>query len=605
MIEAAANEKEAVFLATTAVEECWNPAQPILFLGEWCLLYERASFWQTIDAEVLPSPYAGDDGAGHACYKHVIAVYERVLPVLASKLEEIHGVRHGERYWRIVLGPWLLFYLSVVYDKYRHLTHALDLRPELTTIVLDEQSFVVPNDTLDFANFLHNDVFNLQIYSKIFAALGKYFPSRKIANVSVNTGAGLSQPSRKQRLLIGVTRALLHWKRSSKHSIFLRSTYFSNFLEVLFLIKSKANVLPLKWPMDRHASSLLDNEMRGRLGDLELGNDKFERCLSMMLATDLPKCFVELFDNVGKDAGQTYPTCSGAIFSANNWYFDEMFKRWAAESSELGTWLLGTPHGGSYGGLLNMLSEDHETAIVDRYYSWGWERQDCYAKIIPLPASKLAGRKKIDADNSKNGVLWAGTITSRYLLQFPALPIQFSSYLDWQKRFVQTLTPQTFKHTRFRPHREDGGWGVISRLRDSCPNLEVETWDVPFQESLRSCRLYVCDHFSTTFAEALAANKPTILFWDPKANALRPEAQSFYDLLRAQGILFDTPEAAAVAVNRVYDDVEAWWNEPERQKALQLFCHQFARNTPDALALWQAEFAAVAAIPHAPATLAE
>ena len=146
---------------------------------------------------------------------------------------------------------------------------------------------------------------------------------------------------------------------------------------------------------------------------------------------------------------------------------------------------------------------------------------------------------------------------------------------------------------------------MISRLRDSCPNLEVETWDVPFQESLRSCRLYVCDHFSTTFAEALAANKPTILFWDPKANALRPEAQSFYDLLRAQGILFDTPEAAAVAVNRVYDDVEAWWNEPERQKALQLFCHQFARNTPDALALWQAEFAAVAAIPHAPATLAE
>jgi len=78
--------------------------------------------------------------------------------------------------------------------------------------------------------------------------------------------------------------------------------------------------------------------------------------------------------------------------------------------------------------------------------------------------------------------------------------------------------------------------------------------------SLENCRLYVCDHLSTTFAEALAANKPTVLFCNPETNRLRLDAQPYFDLLRNSGILFDTPETAASAVAAVYGDVEAWWN---------------------------------------------
>jgi putative transferase (TIGR04331 family) len=247
--------------------------------------------------------------------------------------------------------------------------------------------------------------------------------------------------------------------------------------------------------------------------------------------------------------------------------------------------------------------EDHETAIVDRYYSWGWERKDCAAEVIPFPASKLVGRKKVGASNLKNGILWATTSEPRYLVHFSLLPKFFHEYLSLQGRFAKTLHPKIVSALRLRPHREDLGWSVAERIRDCIPGVTIETWDVPFHESLARCRLYICDHFSTTFAEALAANKPVILFWDPQTNRLRPEAQPYYDLLRKTGILFDTPESAAATVNQIYDDVETWWNDPERQSAVETFCERFARNTPDAVELWAAEFKQIAAMPLSKANL--
>lgn len=155
-----------------------------------------------------------------------------------------------------------------------------------------------------------------------------------------------------------------------------------------------------------------------------------------------------------------------------------------------------------------------------------------------IPCNQIGGKKKINANNLKAGVVWATTTSPRYLRQFPSLPKLFHEYLLWQCRFAKTLHQKIVPVVRLRPHREDGGWDIAQRLSKYIPNATIETWEVPFQESLVNCRLYVCDHMSTTYTEALAANKPTILFWNPQANELRPEAQPYYDLLRKSGILF-------------------------------------------------------------------
>ncbi len=590
-----ADGNKQVFLATTALAEFWDASKPIVFLGEWCLLHARRSFWEPLNGRLLESPF--DHGeAAHAAYQYINGIYERILPLLGNSLNRLHGKHSSERYWRIVLGPWLQLYLSVAFDRYIHLKRALEQYPDCDTLVLPEDAFVVPSDTLEFTWYIKEDSFNLQIYTKILAAMGKTFPSgaRLVQASAHNKFIGHSWRE-KALSLIGKIYAGVGAK--STESIFLRSSYFPKLSEFQFFIKTAGNVLPMLRPSAKQSLPLYNTDLRKNLSKIEVGDGEFEQCLSAMLFSDMPRCFIERFSDVHRNAQNTYPKNPKAILSANAWYSDETFKQWAAFSAEKGTLLIGTPHGGNYGGPADMPFEDHETAIVDRYYSWGWERKDCVAEVIPFPASKLVGRKKIGGSNLKSGILWAATSSPRYLMQFPLLPKFFHEYLFWQGRFAKTLHPKIVPALRLRPHREDGGWEIAHRIKECIPGVTIETWDVPFQESLANCRLYVCDHLSTTFAEALAADKPTILFWNPQANKLRPAAQPYYDLLRKSGILFDTPESAAVAVGQIYDDVETWWNDPERQNSVEAFCERFARNSPNAVELWVAEFKRIAAMP--------
>jgi putative transferase (TIGR04331 family) len=487
--------------------------------------------------------------------------------------------------------------VSVIYDRYTHLKCALDQYSGCTTVVLSESAFVVPSDTLDFTCYLLEDSFNLQVYSKILASLGKTFPCKEVQIEQSAVYGKLAGRSWKHKVAGSLEKIYAGIGTKGFKSIFLRSSYFAKSVEARLLIKNAGKVLPILGHSTKPILSCYDSKIRKELAGIRMGDGEFEHCLSAMLFADVPKCFVEGFGYVSSEAQNAYPKFPKAIFSANAWYYEEAFKQWAAASAEKGTLLIGTPHGGSYGGLAIMPSENHETAIVDRYYSWGWERADCAAEVIPFPATKLVGRKKIGASNLKTGILWAGTSFPRYLLQFPALPKFFHGYLSWQYDFARTLSREIVANLRVRPHKVDCGWDIIQRLNECIPSVAIETWDVSFQESLVNCRLYVCDHCSTTFAEALAANKPTILFWNPQENELRPEAQPYYDLLRKNGILFDTPESAGVAVNQIYDDVETWWNDPERQNAVETFCERFARNSPDAIELWGAEFKRIAAMP--------
>ena len=51
-------------------------------------------------------------------YKYVGKVYEHYLLLLSERLNHIHCLNHSVRYWRIVVGPWLQHFITVLFDKY-------------------------------------------------------------------------------------------------------------------------------------------------------------------------------------------------------------------------------------------------------------------------------------------------------------------------------------------------------------------------------------------------------------------------------------------------------------------------------------------------------
>lgn len=577
------------FLVTTAIEEFWDTSKQLLFLGEWCLRYSRKSFWQPLGGEVLEYPWQSRRDISIAS-GYAYSLYERLLPLLAQALNDLHDVSYSTRYWRIVIGPWLQLYLTTVYDRYLSLRTALNKYPDLTTIILSSKSFVTPRDTLEFSQHLKGDSYNLQIYSRILHILGKEYPEKSLTVASMpfvfpdkNPFAKIKKNALK--LFFSMNRAF-----KEGHSVILRSSYFSADAQLQFVLRTRGRVWSVVGDPYEMPIMEINNGARESLRRCFTRHNEFEVLLGEMLSLDVPTSFIEGYDHIGQALKHEYPSPPKAIMSAVGWYCDEPFKQWAADAAEQGTTLLGMQHGGNYGCLACNPGEDNEIAIADRYYTWGWERPDIPGKVFPRSAGKLSGRKLLVACNEKEGILFVSTTSVRYFREFPFFPQDFSEYLVWQRRFLARFSSALLPMLRVRLHREDNGWDMKERWRESCPDIRFEDWSIPLAQSLDNCRLYVSDHLGTTYLEALAVGKPTILFWNPVANALRPEAQHLFDGLRDAGILFDAPELAADAVNSVYPDVKLWWNEPIRQVARRNFCDRFAVTSPKAVKEWVDEF---------------
>ena len=573
------------FLATTALEDFWDDTRPLLFLGEWCLLYGRRHVWKSLRHRVLPSLLSNQEKRDRA-RSYVTTLYDDLLVRLGTALNDVHAMPRSLRYWRIVLGPWLYLYLSVHYERYSSLCCALEVEPELVTCGLDRSCFVTPGDTYEFVNWLKDDAYNLQIYTRLWQAMGMSFPVKALSPDRYPTSA---QPVRLTNELSEKHQRLVMKQRGSG-KIVLSSSYFPRGAVLRLMIQTAGKVIPVRRNPRILSKGNLDRTSRYAVAAVLPTRNSFERAVAHILAEDLPRCFVEDFATIGEAVARNLPLSPKAILSAS-WFCDEVFSRWAAEAQECGTKLLGSQHGGNYGLLRYHPGEHLELPIVDRFYSWGWSSNHFQEKIVPMPAGKLMGRKMLHADNRNRGILWGTTCKPRYS-EF-LWDIQFSEYLAWQARFLAALPATLRKDIRLRPHVEDGGWAILQRLHDQGLIVRTEDWNCPFYRSLDKCRLYVCDHLSTTFIEALSANKPTVLFCSPRAHELSSAAISCCEALKSAGILFETPEEAAATVDVAYADVEGWWRDPHRQSARKIFCQKFGRTSPTAQADWARELTSI------------
>lgn len=579
--------KRREFLATTALEDYWDTSLPIVFLGPWCLRYSRRQVWQGLQARVSETPWATLQArvdALHLCN----GTYEKLLRTLGTALDGLHGEHHSLRYWRILLGPWLSYYVATTYDRWIRIHNAINGSSELISFGLSASAHTTPVDTLGFEHLIQDDYYNLQLTTRILEFCG--IPLEVRGAVSRHTQRGGTQGLGAR--LASAFNSLPLW-RDDKGGIVLRATQFPWRLRVRVYFASRRRIRPVVGRAGNIGAVPIDSDKRNNL-QLHLDDETaFEALLGQLLHLDLPQVFLESYPQVGSLARQIYGDAPKAIVTANAQYTDEVFKRFAATSMETGTLLLGNTHGTRYGCAAWMRAEEHEIAIFDRYYTWGWERSDCAAYVKPMPAPKLMGRRSIGASNARRGILWVTTTARRYPREFPFSPEQFLEYLQCQTRFLNDLRPELKLELRLRPHHQDQGWDIVDRLKDCYKELAVEDWAVSFAASVRNCRLYVCDHCSTTFGEALAQNVPAVLFWNEDGNELRQSAQPYFDSLRRAGILHHSPDSAAALVNRVYGDVEQWWNSPDVQSAREMFCDRFVRTSRHAFTLWTNEFLSI------------
>lgn len=567
-----------MFLATTPLIEFWDTDDEILLLGPWCLGYDRKSEWERLRYIMAPDLWMDPrsvESAGQYCGE----VIETVLTGLSAYLNRVHSVRYSERYWRILLGPWLLYYVHTLYDRFLSLKQALASYPGLRSTVLSPLSYKTPVDTFDFTTLTYEetaDLFNLQLYSQILRELGSQVTILKEAVPSCEKFNGVITRHRSQgwspkcmarKLAMRVTRPLVLMARPKVLLGSLGLDYRSR-LRLLVAMMSRGGALPAPQSTPYEVCGR-DEIVRKDIGNIPVC-DEFTAVLAQTLRTNFPLIYLEGYDKFRKSCLNAWPVPPSVLVSFDGWYTDETFKLLAAEYGERGARLVGGQHGEGYGMGKVIPQEKHEYAIVDRWYSFGWTDPQRGDKIKPLPRPVFLPLRFRNERPSKRPtqILLVAATQPRYVRRFALDSVmQFDVTLNWRSRFIRTLPQELRTHLVVRLHSVDYGWCQVQRLVEACPTLRFDDHRRSVRDLLRQCRLAVSEYHGTASLEMLAANIPTIFFWNHQEWEAREAANAYFESLRKVGLLWDSPESAAAKVTEVYQDPWLWWNGEAVQEA--------------------------------------
>lgn len=566
----------ARFLVTTALEDTW-PAEdvPVLFLGEWCRLYDRKSVWEKRDAVV--APYHWDDRRKlHQDYLYLQALYEELLKELAAQLNELHRVDHSLRYWRILVGPWLGYFIQMLFDRWSMLRQVLrDNEIAGVRVLQHPEGEQVPNDMAAFTSLFIGDAWNEFIYSQILDWLG--VPVEKVVVKNQALPRGGNTLSATYRLKLGLARVASHLSGllcSDKEYFFIAS--YLGIQQDLHL-QAKLGQLPKIWrPVAVPDSSFDPAARQWQLPKTE-DNDAFVALARALIPRQIPKTYQEGYRVlVSLTDSLPWPKKPQAIFTSNSYYDDDVFKAWAAKKVESGTPLVIGQHGGNYGMALWGFTEDHQIAIADHFLTWGWSVPES-SNITPIGNFKGFG-KKITADKVGIALMveMAMPLLSYHMYSVPVAVGQWLDYFEEQCRFVQALPADLRAQLLVRLLAWNHGQSQQRRWQARFPDIQLDEGVQPMARLLRKTRIYISTYNGTTYLESLSLNFPTIIFWNPLHWELRESAIPHFEKLKSVGIFHETPESAARQMATIWHDVAGWWQSAEVQAVRQAFCQRYA-----------------------------
>ena len=572
-------------LITTANERTWPKEKdvPVLFLGEWCKRYSRKEKWGGLNATV--APYHWDDRKMlYADYQYLQELYEKLLVELSHKLNQIHSVKYSLRYWRILIGPWLGYFIQMLFDRWSMLGQSIEKLECTNCRIIERDSLsITPNDMENFIRLFIEDDWNEAIYGQLLEkCFSKLIKIEKIQPQEQNKNQhSVIRQGWKIRLKFQLKSLIRRFNEllPNKVGYFFLSSYLP--LKTELILQVRLGQFPRFWSTQKVSVVRPHRDKRQwQLGGKNHSDDSFEVIARQFIPLHIPTSYLEGYEQLMKTVDMSsWPKKPKVIFTSNNYLADDFFKAWAAEKVEKNTPLIIGQHGGHFGMTPFSFHEEHQINIATKWLSWGWS-DSSRTQVMPMGILKCFGR--LVTYDPNGGALMVEMTIPRYSYHLYALPVssQWLNYLADQKAFLQALPQKLREQVLLRLYPDIHGWDQFERMQDQMPEVRLELGELDIRKLIEKNRLLITTYNATSFLESLTWNIPSIVFWNPEHCELREEVKPYFELLQSVGIFHKNPESAAQHMVEVWDDVSAWWESTEVQSARAQFCHQFAR-TPD------------------------
>jgi putative transferase (TIGR04331 family) len=111
-------------LVTTPIYETWSNNSINLLAGQWCKIYRDNKIAAKYKYQV--ADYHWDDRKKFFKDSFYLRSLNSItLSVLTKELNLYHKVKYPERFWKILIGPWLHKFIHIIFDKYQILSYEI------------------------------------------------------------------------------------------------------------------------------------------------------------------------------------------------------------------------------------------------------------------------------------------------------------------------------------------------------------------------------------------------------------------------------------------------------------------------------------------------
>ncbi len=565
-------------LVTTALKETRALDSNNLFLGDWCLEFNEKNKYKD---SILLNYHWSDFSKLELDYLLIGEIYEKFLKIAGDKLNEIHCVNHSSRYWRIIIGPWLGYFIHGMFDKWQSLNRAfIEYNIEKTIIVDFPEEEMIPDDMESFIKLFSSNEWNHYCYSQITKYLSNEF-SFNLEVIKPNA----YEFEKKSNLISSLFPYLvLKLKKalnyiSSKNKVLIASTYLGFWKELRLNLKLRQ--FPFFYHLIKLKRSKPDLVLRNKLIIDETNLSTFDEFLKNQIFKQIPTCFLEGYNKLRLEARSNFfPSNPKVIYTSNITTYDVVSMEYIASHVEFGAKLIHGQHGG-YGVPQFMFLEDHEIKISDKFLSWGWTKN--ISNVLPV-GMQIPVNKYQRHFPKGNHLLIIRGLWPKYLFRIDSgSGLNLNDTIDNCINFAGKLNqPIRDNNLLIRLYHSDYGFNEKSRWEQSLSNVKFSKENSKIYQLVRDSRLVVYTYnVSTGYLEFINANIPTILFWDMKCSPVSDDAVDIFEELKNVGIFHNDPESAANHINLIWDNIDDWWNSENVRRARMNLCLKFANVHTD------------------------
>ncbi len=558
-----------------------NSSEHQYLLGEWCNKNNTITYSKTNNISVQKYHWS-DKKKFNKDFKDLEIIYENILIKLSKKLNKYHGLEKKPDFWRIIIGPWLYFYLISMFDRWESIRIFFlkfnnveidapiikdDLLKNFGTE--DYRGKACYSDDWNNLNFLRIINFKFKNNAKIRTFQNKNGDSNK----NIKSKLKINYFKKIAIILFDLFDGFLSSYGIKKNRVILESLYFSkkNLLKLIFKLK----IFPCFYfntfkSLNINNDIELDKANRSKIFFEKNLNTDFENYIFFCFKDDFPISYLEKFKTINDSNKKINSLKNKIIFSGVSQIFNERYKIWLATMLDQGGKFFVVSHGGCIPFDIHHHLFSHEVKISSKIIM---SHKPLGPKEFQLSPVHLLKIKKQVNNKSKNCLILSCE-TLRYPVKIQSWPY-VEDYKLWFGdicNLVDNFNKNIKKNVVYRCGSPKDGFETSSQFKKKYPQLRISSvFDSSLNKELNNTKLIVSTYPDTATAEAFMSNLPVVITFSNKLYKLSKKFDEVLNELIKNKVFFSDPKKASDHINEIWEDPYKWWDKENTQKAVTKF----------------------------------